>query len=258
MRTLITGSSHSLFFSRFVGNPQLAEKRQFDHLVKIQTKGETDISFFPTHLIIKDIINSKYVENGMIKFSHPYFDFLKEFNDSNSLLILFTGQDEHHNLFIKENTIPYDFFHPSIVEVKHDRQFVATHIIYSLLQKEWENSHNIIKYISLICPHVKKFYIPPPPPISQKTFTIIKERKGDKNYKDINNLECPLIRLKVYEIYINLIAESCEENNIFFLPPNISNRDSNGFLLEKYTFDYTHAVPAYYETDLQFINNSII
>ena len=59
MRTLITGSSHSLFFSRFVGNPQLAEKRQFDHLVKIQTKGETDISFFPTHLIIKEEIEEQ-------------------------------------------------------------------------------------------------------------------------------------------------------------------------------------------------------
>ncbi len=254
MKNLIIGSSHSLYFSHHLGKVEI-NQQNINSVRERPIKIESHYPFYFEIFFIYnqtqiEITNSEYIENDVIKFSHPFFNYAAEFDSPKNNIILLLGGNEQNVLFLTQNKVPFDFYHPQLPNIKEDRQLIPTNVIWEMLSKKWESNDKLARFLCASFPLSKKYFIAPPPTLANDSYLINNDTYFDLKNK---NIEDSYIRLKVYEMYLNIVSATCEKNGIVFIPPDINKRDKNGYLLDCYKHNFSHASPAYYESTMQIL-----
>jgi hypothetical protein len=133
--------------------------------------------------------------------------------------------------------------HPRGPALQPGRQVVPRSVIRQLLQEGMATTQLTLKTLAGLFPHAQRRVVAPPPPIESEAQIRSHPEIFDFGRYGVQDAG---VRLKVYEIMLELLAAMAKESGYTFLAPPPENRDEQGFLAEPYWNIATHAQPAYY------------
>lgn len=240
---LIIGSSHALIFSKAVGGYSATAEEAKNNLIRIESKSGND-NFLLYAMPKPDFVhlNRNGGDSWEVKFDRP-IDEIRKFNDKNSKVIFMLGGNEPNSNFFYENPKPFDFFHPDAPDADPSKQILPLREMRAIVDRLIFRSTLSTRALARQVPLAKKYYIPPPPPIPSDDH--IRKFPEIFDFKK-HNIEDKNIRLKIYLIQLQLMAEICKNSDIITLDDRSSKVDDAGFLIEKYWEGCTHATAEYY------------
>ena len=130
------------------------------------------------------------------------------------------------------------------------RQIIPRAVIIERLKSWLINTEKYLAFLGGELNLAQRFLIAPPPPIPEEEH--IRRYPEIFNFK-VDVLENAMVRLKIYELYIDLVKLMCLRRGIHFVPAPNENRDQVGFLLQQYWNQCTHATPDYYGNVMKLV-----
>jgi hypothetical protein len=103
----------------------------------------------------------------------------------------------------------------------------------------------VTRLIAAELPSARRYVLAPPPPIPSEEQ--IRKNPAIFNFAQYG-VEDATVRLKIYNRYIGIVREFCEQTRLNFIPPAPDTRDEAGFLREPYWEGATHANADYYRS----------
>ena len=240
---LIIGSSHSIRFTQYIGSIEELENVAGQEGLVIKSRLEDEFILF--YMNPSTPFLSYTIENDLL-ISHYHGDAInkiRELNKPGNKTFFQIGGNEHNSYFFIENKLPFDFFDPSIKTIIKKRQVIPRKVIVNFLRKQMSYTQLSLGTLSKELSLTQKYFIAPPPPIPSEEH-IKKSPEVFNLEKDV--LEDKYVRLKIYNIYTELLQEFCEMNDVLLIKAPEDTLDSERFLKEEYWYHSTHAQPNYY------------
>ena len=240
---LIIGSSHALYLSEAVGTFQANWDVATSDVIEIATRSGAETSVLYA-LTAPPFVEFRTNSNGITTAAlGPLIDKALRFNDSKSKVIFSIGGNEHNAAFMYANPVPFDFFEPKFPEMDSSRQTIPLAEMKDILRRRLSRSQVAMRLAAQRLPAARCYYLTPPPPIPSAEQIGSQPEIFDFSKRPV---ESKFIRLKIYNVYVELMSIFCSENGILFIPPQSENCDESGFLLDRFWLGCTHATPEYY------------
>jgi hypothetical protein len=240
---LILGSSHAMVLARAAGRFEGDWKTASCDLIRVETASgaETQILFATNRPAFLEL--GQAPGGGISATFGPLMDKVRAFDRPDATVILGIGGNEHNIRFLCAQPRPFDFAHPSAPAIEPGRQVIPLREMQAILRGLLERTLLVTRLIAAELPRARRYYLPPPPPIPSEAQ--IRTNPAIFDF-DANGIESASVRLKIYNLYLEIAAAFCEANGITFLPLPAAHRDDAGFLREAYWEGSTHATPDYY------------
>ena len=239
---LIIGSSHALQFAAALGKVHAPLETAIEGPVEITAREGKD-----NHLIFTtarpDFMTLSKGPNGQVitKFG-PLIEKIRGFDNPDSTVVFAIGGNEHNINFLRAHPRPFDFYDPAYPGMDASRQIIPAVEMKEKMRSLLERPFFVTRTIAAQVPKAKRYYLPPPPPIPSEEHM----RNNSEVFDFRNGVENAGVRLKIYNLYLDLLRAFCQQIGITFLPPVAANCDEHGFLREAYWAGCTHATPDYY------------
>lgn len=240
---LIIGSSHSLHLAAAVGSYAADWQEASRDLIPIQsTTGAQTHLLFTTNR--PNFLELAAGPGGRVTATFgPLMDKVRAYDRPGAKVVLNIGGNEHNIRFLCAQPTPFDFHHPSAPGLIPGRQVIPAREMAAILRGLLERTLTVTRLIAAELPQAERYYLPPPPPIESEAQ--IRTNPAIFDF-DAHGIEDAGVRLKIYNLYIEIVAGFCAANQIRFLPPTPAHRDEKGFLREPFWDGSTHANPDYY------------
>ena len=241
---LILGSSHALFMAQGLGHFEADWTQASSGALTIEDTGCEDTWKLLFLTPKTQFLVFRQGPNGIEPLANEVL--LREvapFNVPESQVVCLIGGNEHNARFMMAQPRPFDVVHPRGPALQGGRQVVPRAVIRQLLQEGMATTQLTLKVLAGLFPLAQRRVVAPPPPIASET-----QIRSHPEIFDFNRygVEDAGVRLKVYEIMLDLLQAMATEAGYTYLPPPPQNRDAQGFLSEPYWNIATHAQPAYY------------
>jgi len=241
---LIIGSSHALFMAQALGHFEADWTQASQGALTLQDTGCSDtwklLFLTPKTQFLVFRQGPKGIEPLV---NEVLLREVAPFNAPESKVVCLIGGNEHNARFMMAQPRPFDVHHPGGPALQPGRQVVPRAVIRQLLQEGMVTTQLTLKTLAGLFPRAQRFVVAPPPPIASEA-----QIRSHPEIFDFARygVEDPSVRLKVYEIMLDLLTGMATEAGYQFMPPPAENRDAQGFLTEPYWNISTHAQPAYY------------
>lgn len=244
---LIIGASHALQFAAAAGRFQADWKQASQDLVRLDTaSGAETWLLFVTNRPEFMTLQAGPRGEAVASFG-PLMDRIRAFDRPDAKVVFNIGGNEHNIRFLCAQPKPFDFLHPSWPGVIPGRQIIPAATMAGIVRGLLERTLLVTRLIAAELPRAQRYCLAPPPPIASEAQ--IRTNPAIFDF-DANGIEDAGVRLKIYSLYVELLAEFCAAQGLSFLPPRPENRDGRGFLAEPYWNGSTHATPEYYRRDV--------
>jgi hypothetical protein len=241
-RNLIIGSSHSLGLASHVGAFTATREEASRDLVRIASVGAVETwLLFSTHR--PDFIEFRQEAEGLKAVLRPPVDKIRTFNTPGSKVIFAIGGNEHNIRFLRARAQPFDFVHPSVPEIDPARQIVPLRDMTDLLRAAMAPAMMVTRVLVSQLSQASRFCLAPPPPIPSEAQIMGQPEVFDFSACGVENR---FVRLKIYNLYVEILEGFASELGLTFLAPRAEARDAAGFLKQEFWAGSTHAIPEYY------------
>lgn len=144
----------------------------------------------------------------------------------------------------------FDFVIPSRQDlgVEKGRQILPYSFIQSAIEPTLADTMSIYMGLRAAMPHTRLVHIFPPPPIADGRFVVEKLNRMDAEFQKVcarDGINSALLRLKYHYLYMDTLTTQLAALDISCLAPPPQAIDDEGYLLQEYWLDYTHANAAY-------------
>lgn len=241
---LILGSSHALFMAQGLGHFEADWTQASSGALTIEDTGCADTWKLLFLTPKTQFLVFRQGPNGIEPLANEVL--LREvapFNVPESQVVCLIGGNEHNARFMMAQPRPFDVVHPRGPALQGGRQVVPRAVIRQLLQEGMATTQLTLRVLAGLFPLAQRRVVAPPPPIASEA-----QIRSHPEIFDFNRhgVEDAGVRLKVYEIMLDLLQAMATQAGYTYLPPPPQNRDAQGFLAEPYWNIATHAQPAYY------------
>jgi hypothetical protein len=240
---LIIGSSHTLYFSEAVGSVQATWQEASQDLIRVESVSGADNRLLFTTNRPSFISWSRTPAGEPAHTFGPLMEKIRAFNQAGSKVVFAIGGNEHNMRFLCANPRPFDFHHMSCSTMDPARQILPSRGMREILEGLLERTLAVTRVIAGELPLAERYYLAPPPPIPSEDHL---RRQSEVFDFKTHGVEAAAVRLKIYNLYVEIIGDFCAETGIGFIPPVPENRDEAGFLREAYWSGATHASADYY------------
>jgi hypothetical protein len=170
------------------------------------------------------------------------------FNRESSKLLVLLGGNEHNARFMAVRDTPFDFFHSRYPGLIQGRQIVPAACIRDVAASDLRPTRVKFRFLAEQFPVAQKIVVAPPPPIPSADHI----RRFPEIFDFAQHpLEDASVRLKIYDIYLDTLSHCAAEAGMRFIAPPGECRDRDGYLLERYWNQCTHATADYYDPVLK-------
>lgn len=247
---LIIGSSHALYLGRATGTYlttldewKTMEEAQ-DKLIRIESFSGKDNHLLYTMPKPAFVTLYQTPENTIRATFEAPIDEIRAYNRKSSKVVFMLGGNEPAGRFFYRNSKPFDFFHPEVPETDTSRQLLPLAHMGSIIADLLRNAALATEALAHELPLARKYCVATPPPIpSEEHIRKFPEIFDFKKYA----IEDRFVRLKLYRLQMQYMAEFCARIGLEFIPPPASTVDAQGFLREDYWLGCTHASAGYYK-----------
>jgi hypothetical protein len=241
-RNLIIGSSHSLRLADNVGEFTATWQEASRDLVRIVSPAPSENwLLFSTHR--PDFIEFREDPAGLKAVLRSPIEKVRTFNTPDSKVIFAIGGNEHNIRFLKARPDPFDFVHPSVPATDPSRQILPLRDMTDVLRTAMTPAMTVTRILAGQLSRAQGYCLAPPPPIPSEA-----QIRGQPEVFDFNacGVEAASVRLKIYNLYVEVLEAFAREIGLTFLPPRSEARDEAGFLKEEFWAGSTHAAAPYY------------
>lgn len=150
-----------------------------------------------------------------------------------------------HNIFgLLRHDPPFDFYTADDDHVESGTQIIPFHAVKDLLYDSARNNRNIIAIKKAASCRI--FHLPTPAPKEDNEFIQEKTVRYRDRFVLDAGINSPAIRLKLWELEMEVVEELCREWGMSFIPAPLGSQTDAGFLKKDYYgADATHANEAY-------------
>lgn len=240
---LIIGSSHALQLAQAIGEFHASMDDAKSDVVEIASANGRKTSLIFTHDRPHFLELQRSPQGKLIAKFSPFIDKIRQFNREECKVVFYIGGNEHNIYFMYANPKPFDFVHPSFPTVEAGRQIIPLSVMRETLRSKLERALLVTRLIAGQVPQAQRFYVAPPPPIPSEEHI-----RGTPEVFDFGQqgIERASVRLKLYQLYLEIVAAFCAEAGLTYLAPPAEHRDEQNFLKEAFWAGCTHASPDYY------------
>ena len=247
-RNLIIGSSHALYMSEATGTFEANWDAATSDTIRIATKSGHDTSILYALTAPPFVVFTSHPNGTATAALGPLIEKAAPFNTPDSKVIFSIGGNEHNAAFMYANPVPFDFFDPKVPQMDSARQIIPLAEMNDILRRRLSRSQVATRLAAQKLPLAQRYYLAPPPPIPSSEHIASQPEIFDfKKFK----VENKFVRLKIYNLYLEIMSSFCRDNGIQFIEPVYKNCDTDGFLLEDFWSGCTHAKPEYYSGIVQ-------
>ena len=249
-KNLIIGDSHGFYMAKHLGEFKAAWEDVINGPLPVINKADdhvADLILLNGKLYFFSLWQQEGIE--FLEIASHFSETLKAYNNKETTCFLLNHGNEHNARFMCRHTQPFDFFDSSMSnKLISGRQIIPRSTIYKQLLVVKPMIEAEIRALKSNIPNANIFFIAPPPPIPSEAHISKFPEIFDFN-KHV--LEDKWLRLKVYNLYLELLTLISIECAIHFLPPPSECIDEHGFLKEIFWNGCTHASPDYYKFVMQ-------
>ncbi len=243
---LIIGSSHALVLAEAVGAFQATWQEASRDLIRIEAPGEAETwLLFTTHR--PQVTSPQLIRReGETEVSFgPLMKRVRAFNRPDAQVVFGIGGNEHNINFLTAHPRPFDFVHPAVPSLDPRRQILPLADMRTIVAGLLRGTLSTTRLLAGQLGKAQRYYLAPPPPNPSEAY--VRSHPAVFDFTE-TGVEDATVRLKLYELYLELVADFCREESLTFLPPPPGTRDAKGFLIEALWNGATHAAPAYYDS----------
>jgi hypothetical protein len=240
---LIIGSSHAVQFVQAVGELR-ATWEEAEHLVQVTSAdGRKNADFIYTTNRPHFLAFRNGAQGELLAEFSPFVEKVRQFDRAKTKIVFCIGGNEHNIRFLCAHPKPFDFVHPSSPTIEAGRQIIPLAVMRETLRSSLERTLLVTRLIAEQAPRAQRFYLAPPPPIPSDAHMRSSPEVFDFSRHEIERAS---VRLKIYRVYLEILAAFCAERGLTYLPPRTEHCDEQGFLAEAFWAGSTHASPEYY------------
>jgi hypothetical protein len=246
---LVIGSSHSVFFSRCVGEADCNWNQASTDLIPIRSRLEQE-TFSWLFITPNTRFLDFRVKGDELVITHDehFTNLVRQFNVTGSRVFFMVGGNEHNSRFFYRADHPFDFPHEKVTGFLEGRSILPSSSMRGIIKSITSNTQYSLQFLAHELQLATKFIVAPPPPIGSEEHILAHPEKFDfSRYQ----LEDRSVRLKFYELYLENLAYIASALNIILLRPPEQNRDEDGFLKKAFWEKCTHANAGYYNAVLE-------
>lgn len=241
MKTVFFGASHAFMMAQGLGTFSAKWEDVVDGPLPIADAGGECVGYLMLSSPRSELFD---ISAAGVRIAARHATRLAALDSPDNRCFLLIGGNEHNSLFMCTHDVPFDFHddrHPD--RIRHDRQIVPGATIRARLKTSLQPVAVLLRTAGAGLPAMRKYVVAPPPPIPSDEHI-----KGLPEAFDFERrtLEDPWIRLKVYRLYIEELAQVCAALGLELLLPPAHCVDEDGFLAEPFWSHSTHAKPSYY------------
>lgn len=245
MTAIIFGDSHGAMMARQFGAFSEQWEEMIEGVISILDPDRSVVGYL---IITYDIgnffkaieLDGQHYLTTETRFQAP----LEALNIKGNTSFLLVGGNEHSQ-FIQTHPVPFDFYHPDCPDRwVAGRQVIGSNVIQQILSRALERVRVRLTIIRNLMSKTNLQVVAPPPPIPSTEHLHLHSECF--NFA-LRPLEDRWVRLKVYKLYIEEVRSMCVALGLGFIEPPAQCVDADGFLLEPYWHQATHAEPAYYQ-----------
>lgn len=240
---LIIGSSHAVPLAQAVGQIPATPAGLEGDIVALGSAGDQQNYLIFTHNKPHFLVFREGQDRKTVAQFSPFIEKVRSFNREDCKVIFYIGGNEHNIMFLRAHPKPFDFVHSSSGSVLAGRQIIPLPVMRGILRTALERTFLVTRLISDQLPLAQRFYVAPPPPIGSDAHI-----RGNPEVFDfsVNEIEPASVRMKIYQLYLELVAAFCADAGLAYLPPRLEHCDERGFLDEPFWSGCTHATVDYY------------
>lgn len=247
-RHLIIGASHALFMARALGAVE-ARYGQASAGTAAIAQDEFDADWRLLLLTPRTpFLQFTRTEQGLqVAANEALMAEVRSYDAPPSKVLMLINGNEHNARFMMEHAVPFDFFHPAVPGYVPGRQIVPRATVEAVVAEALTATRLTIAHLSRVLGRAARYVVAPPPPIACEA-----QIRRQPEIFDVAHarIEQPRVRLKIYEVYLECLARIAAQNGAAFVGPPAAHRDAEGFLLERYWYQATHANPDYYRSTM--------
>lgn len=239
---LIIGSSHAIQFAQAVGELRATWDEAAD-FVDLVTPSRRKTSLIYTTNRPHFLELRQDTAGAITADFSPFIEKVRQFDRADRKLIFYIGGNEHNAAFLQAHPKPFDFVHPDFPTIELGRQIIPLSVMRETLRSSMQRTLLVTRLIANQAPRAQRFYVAPPPPIPSDAHIRGNPEVFDFSRRDIERAS---VRLKIYRLYLEIVAAFCAEAGLTYLPPRAEHCDEQGFLSEAFWAGSTHASIEYY------------
>ena len=250
INTLIIGDSHGFFMAKYLGEFKAKWEDVLNGPLPVISKDDVHVADL---ILLNGKLNffSLWQQEGVVvaEIANNFFATLKMYNNKEAICFFLNHGNEHNARFMCQHIQPFDFFDSTMPDkLITGRQIIPRSAIYKQLMVVKPIIETEIRTLKTYISNANIFFVAPPPPIPSEDH--IRKFPEIFNFNE-NVLEDKWLRLKIYKLYLEILAIICGECNVKLLMPPSECIDKCGFLKEIFWTGCTHASPNYYEFVIQ-------
>jgi len=168
---------------------------------------------------------------------------VREHDRADSKVFMLINGNEHNARFMVQTDPPFDFVHPRVPGVIAGRQILPLSLIHQIIAESLTLTQLTVAYLARTLPQAERFFVAPPPPIRSEAHI-----RGQPEIFDFSRakVEDARVRLKIYEVYLDCLAQAVQPTGVTLLLPPPEHRDAQDFLAQPCWHMCTHATSDYY------------
>ena len=168
---------------------------------------------------------------------------VREHDRADAKVFMLINGNEHNARFMMQTQPGFDFVHPRVPGVIAGRQMLPLSLMRQIVAESLTLTQLTVAYLARTLPRAQKFFVAPPPPIPSEAH--IRSQPEIFDFSRVK-VEDARLRLKIYEVYLECLAQAVQPAGVTLLLPPPEHRDAQGFLAKPWWHMCTHATSDYY------------
>lgn len=241
---LLIGASHALYMAQCFGEVDADLDRVSAGPVPVRSPDpEAAISLLLLSRRTAFVAFEPGPQGLSVRANAALLEAVRRYDRPDARVALLINGNEHNSQFMLASPVPFDFEHPRVPGLLPGRQPVPARFVRKRIEASLALTRLTVAFLAGQLPRAQRFFVAPPPPIPSEAHIRAHPEGFDFAGRAI---EHPRVRLKVYEAYLDALADLCAASGVTLLRTPARQRDAEGFLVEPMWYGCTHARPESY------------
>lgn len=238
---IIVGDSHGFFLAKSFGDFSEVWDSEIDKPLKVMQDGAISAEY----LLLGPRVQFFMANQTALWINPAFAGVIDEAKERWSRCLLSIEGNQHNSNFLLAGPRPFDFHDPGMADRYVDgRQILPRSTVIGFFERCLSSFRAKIELLQAALGSMPIDFVAPPPPIPSESHIRDFPEAFDFTKDKLND---PLVRLKLYRAYIEVLSGYCAEAGVRVMLPPPCALDEVGFLRREFWNHCTHATPEYYQ-----------